>query len=101
MKLKIKSKTYTLAFTFRALRLLDDFDVAVFAELEKKPFKMLDVLSKLFYAAINNNKANFYDRDTCDELLEAYFEQEDSDVGELTKQLIDMLQATSFFKQKQ
>lgn len=101
MKLKIKSKTYTLAFTFRALRMLDDFDLAVFEELEKKPFKTLDVLYTLFYAAINHSKSEFYDESTCEELLEDYFNQEGSDVGELTKQLIDMLQATSFFKQKQ
>lgn len=101
MEITINGKTYTLAFTFNSFRHMEDIDVSSFEALETKPFKMISILSDLFFGAMNHNRKKFVNRETCDDLLETYANDENNDIAELTANLMDMLQSTSFFKQRQ
>lgn len=101
MNITIGKKKYTLAYTFNSFKYMEDFDLSKLQEMQSKPFMSLNVLSDLFYGALNYDRKNFVSRDETDELLEKYLEQEDADFVKLIEDLINMLTETAFFKNLQ
>lgn len=101
MNITIGKKKYTLAYTFNSFKYMEDVDLSALDNVKSKPFKLIVLISDLFYGAMNYDKKDYYDKEICDTLLESYVAQEETDVIALAESLMNMLSETSFFKNLQ
>ena len=101
MELVIGKKTYELKYTFHSLKIMEELDFGEIENIDKKPFKLIGILSILLHGAINfdRNKPEVKPN-KCEDLLEDYL-NDGGDLMSLFTDLTGMLTETGFFKSLQ
>lgn len=95
-KVKIDNNDYILKFTFNSAKYLDNFEFT--QDFEKCPMRVFSMISDLFYASMNWAYDVVYTRKETDELLERYFEDDNSNIHDFLKNLMELLSNSLFFK---
>lgn len=99
MNIQINGKEYKLDFTFNSFRYMEDFSLSEMAELETKPFKIIGISKQLLNGALNNDPKVTFTNKQVDILLEKFVEE--GSLSDLLEQLMELLQASNFFKSLQ
>lgn len=101
MELTIGGKKYEIKYTFNSFKYMEDLDMGVMQEIDKKPFKLVGVLSTLLCGAMNHDrKKKVYTTDDCEDLIAKYVEDGGS-LGDLFTDLTSLLESSGFFKSLQ
>ena len=101
MKIKIGEVDVELRYTFNSFKYMKELDISDMNNLDKKPFKIFNVLSELFYGAVNHNPNVSVSREESDTLLQDYLSSDDCNIGEFSNKMVEMLLENDFFKQLQ
>lgn len=99
MLINIKGKEKELKFTFNSFRFMQNFNLGELDEMEKNPFKIINIVETLMVGALNNDPKDKYSLADVDTFLEWYME--DNSLPELLENLMSLLQESSFFKSLQ
>ena len=99
MIITINDREKDLKFTFNSFRYLGDFDLSVLSEIDKKPFKIIQITKELLYGAVNYDPKDYISETSVDEYLEA--SMVDGDIVEMLTSLMELLDDSDFFKQLQ
>ena len=102
-QITIKNKEVTLKYTFNSFNYMEDLDFGELDVIQTKPFKIIKVLRTLLLGAVNSDpKVAFSEMDVM-EYIENFTADETSEetLVDLTKNLIDLLQESNFFKNLQ
>ena len=97
----IKGKEYDLKYTFNSFKYMQDLDVSVFEEIEKKPFLIAPVVETLLFGAVNHNAKQKVKQDDLIDFLDEFISDENNSLVELLESLMELLQKSGFFKSLQ
>lgn len=101
MELTIGGKKYELKYTFHSFKYMEELDMSAMQEMDKKPFKLVGVLSIMLCGALNHDrKKKTYNIEDCEELIAKYVD-EDGSLMELFTNLTGLLESSGFFKSLQ
>ena len=101
MKIKIGDVDVELKYTFNSFKYMREFEISDMNNLDKKPFKIFNALSELFYGAVNHNPSVVVSKEESDTMLQDYLSSDDCNIGEFSNKLVEMLLENDFFKQLQ
>lgn len=95
MEIKIAGKTKELRFSYNSFKYLEDFDISVVEDMEKKPFKLMRLTKELLFAACNHEKKDYIDMT----FVEAYVENSFNErkLSGFFEELFSLLTESPFF----
>lgn len=99
MKIEINGGEYTLKYTFNSFKYMEDFDISVFEELERKPFKIAVFTEMLLMGALNHDPKLKIPVQFVQNYLENYVVE--NSLNTLLEELMALLQNSNFFKSLQ
>lgn len=97
--IKMGTRSVELKYTFNSFKYMEDLDMSVMAEIDRKPFKILFLAETLLLGAVNHNPKDFYSPDFVRDYLETLMET--GSLMDLIEQLMTLLQESNFFKSLQ
>lgn len=100
MVITVGGKDYEVKYTFNSFKYMEEFDMEVFEQAEKKPFKLIMTSSILLLGGLNHDPKVRYKDATVNVLLEE-FVKEGGSLAELLNDMLVELQESDFFKSLQ
>jgi len=97
MEFKVKGKIVDLEFTFNSFRYMEDVDMSVTAEFDKKPFKLIRFTEDLLFGALNCDPNKKVTKEVASKALDDYIKNGGSFL-ELYNGLVKLLEEADFFK---
>ena len=99
MTIEIQGKQVELKYSFNSFKYMAELNLSELSELEEKPFKVIPITEQLLFGAVNNNPSVIITVDSVQTYLEGVLEK--GELFDLVEQLIELLQASDFFKSLQ
>lgn len=100
MQITVGGKEYEVKYTFNSFQYMEDFDVEVFEQAEKKPFKLISTANILLLGGLNHDPKVRYKDATVSVILQD-FVKEGGSLAKLMEDMILELQESDFFKSLQ
>ena len=101
MIIKYKDNDIQLKYTFNSFKYMEDVNLGDMETLEQTPFRLIGILQGLLLGALNSDPKVYYSPNQVDEILENLIEDEDNNLADTLKGLVELLEESSFFKSLQ
>lgn len=97
--INVGTRTVELKYSFNSFKYMQDLDLSVMSELDKKPFQIITLSEILLTGAMNHNPKDLYGPMVVQSVLEDLLEK--GELMNLIEDLMELLEASSFFKSLQ